>query len=46
MSLQSEISLLLHMASPCDGISGRVKCLVACASLQVTEENFILTPED
>jgi hypothetical protein len=36
----------LHGKSPCDGIGGTVKRLVACASIQVTVRNHILTPED
>jgi hypothetical protein len=32
--------------SPCDGIGGTVQRLVACASLQATEGNHILSTED
>jgi hypothetical protein len=46
MLLQNGISLLLHIASPCDGIEGTVKQLVARASLQATKRNHILTAED
>jgi hypothetical protein len=35
-----------HGKSPCDGIGGTIKQLVACASLQETEINQILTTED
>jgi hypothetical protein len=36
----------LHGKSPCDGTGGTVKRLIAHASLQATERNHILTPED
>jgi hypothetical protein len=35
----------LHGESPCDGIGGTVKQLVACASLQATERSHILTQD-
>jgi hypothetical protein len=35
-----------HGKSPCGGTGGTPKRLVACASLQATEKNHILTPED
>ena len=33
-----------HGKRPCDGISGTIKRLVACASLQATKEGQILIP--
>jgi hypothetical protein len=37
--------IILHGKSPCDGIHGTGKRLVARASLQATDRNHILTPE-
>ena len=46
MSMQNGIFFATsHGKSPCDGIGGTVKCLVARASLQPTLEHHILTPQ-
>lgn len=46
--LQAEWHFFLtsHGKSPCDGLGGTVKRLVARASLQATVDNHILTPHD